>query len=114
MFVSNSFKIDSRHDTFVKSNNHRSVVGVYATLSIPYTDNNGEIHDCMVIPLLYNKEYHGEDLSAYNAESLKNTPESSVTVLYPIDYKGLVAYAKSKGMQPCELEQSEKEKFIMK
>lgn len=57
-------------------------------------------------------------MTSYNlkryAESLKNTPESSATVLYPIDYKGLVAYAKSKGMQPCELEQSEKEKFIMK
>ena len=45
VFVSNSFKIDSRHvNTFVKSNNHRSVVGVYATLSIPYTDNNGKTH----------------------------------------------------------------------
>jgi len=48
------------------------------------------------------------------AESLKNTPESSVTVLYPIDYKGLVAYAKSKGVQPYELAQSEKEMFIIK
>ena len=73
VFVSNTFKIDSRHvNTFVKSNNHRSVVGVYAKLSIPYTDNNGKIHDCMVIPLLYNKEYHGEDLSVYNADSSTN------------------------------------------
>ena len=82
MFVSNSFKIDSRRvNTFVKSNNHRSVVGVYATLSIPYMDNNGKIHDCMVIPLLYNKEYHGEDLSVYNADLSTNNRHIFLTIV---------------------------------
>ena len=60
---------------FVKNNKRRSVVGLYLTLAIPYTDANGIEHDHMIIPLLYNKEYHG-DISLYNPinpEKSRNT-----------------------------------------
>ena len=50
---------------FVKNDKRRSVVGLYLTLAIPYTDVNGIEHKHMIIPLLYNKEYHG-DISLYN------------------------------------------------
>ena len=60
---------------FVKNDKRRSVVGLYLTLAIPYTDVNGIEHDHMIIPLLYNKEYHG-DISLYNPinpEKSRNT-----------------------------------------
>lgn len=60
---------------FVKNDKRRSVVGLYLTLAIPYTDVNGIEHEHMTIPLLYNKEYHG-DISLYNPinpEKSRNT-----------------------------------------
>ena len=56
---------------FVKNDKRRSVVGLYLTLAIPYTDVNGIEHKHMIIPLLYNKEYHG-DISLYNPSNPKN------------------------------------------
>ncbi len=47
-------------------------------------------------------------------DSLKNTPEPEDAVnLIAIDYKGLVAYAKSKGVEPCDLSDDEKNRFII-
>ncbi len=47
-------------------------------------------------------------------DSLKNTPEPEDAVnLMAIDYKGLVAYAKSKGVEPCDLSDDEKNRFII-
>ena len=60
---------------FVKNDKRSSVVGLYLTLAIPYTDVNGIEHEHMIIPLLYNKEYHG-DISLYNPinpEKSRNT-----------------------------------------
>lgn len=60
---------------FVKNEKRKSVVGLYLTLAIPYTDVNGIEHEHMIIPLLYNKEYHG-DISLYNPinpEKSRNT-----------------------------------------
>ena len=60
---------------FVKNDKRKSVVGLYLTLAIPYTDVNGIEHKHMIIPLLYNKEYHG-DISLYNPinpEKSRNT-----------------------------------------
>ena len=60
---------------FVKNDKRKSVVGLYLTLAIPYTDVNGIEHEHMIIPLLYNKEYHG-DISLYNPinpEKSRNT-----------------------------------------
>ena len=47
-------------------------------------------------------------------ESLKNTPEPD-EVLNPvvIDYKGLIAYAKTRGVEPCDLSDEEKSRFIV-
>ena len=47
--------------------------------------------------------------------SLKNTPEPVATTnLVPIDYKGLIAYAKQKGVRPCDLSDEEKQSFFIK
>ena len=47
-------------------------------------------------------------------ESLKKTPEpSDVSNVVAIDYKGLVKYAASKGVEPCDLSEKEKNKFII-
>ena len=47
-------------------------------------------------------------------ESLEHTPEPE-DIINPvaIDYKGLVNYAKSKGVEPFELSESEKNSFII-
>ena len=46
--------------------------------------------------------------------SLANTPEHDAVVKpYAIDYKGLVAYAKEKGVEPCNLSEAEKKQFII-
>lgn len=46
-------------------------------------------------------------------ESLKNTPEPKADKLYPIDYKGIIQYAKKQGKYPSELTDEEKRKFIL-
>ena len=47
-------------------------------------------------------------------ESLKNTPEPE-EIINPvaIDYKGLIAYADSKGVEPCDLSDDDKNRFII-
>ena len=47
-------------------------------------------------------------------ESLERTPEPK-DLINPvaIDYKGLVSYAKSKGVEPFELSESEKNSFVI-
>lgn len=47
-------------------------------------------------------------------ESLEHTPEPDV-IAHPmvIDYKGLIHYARQKGVQPCDLSESEKERFVI-
>lgn len=47
-------------------------------------------------------------------ESLKNTPEPCVERVFPIDYKGIILYAKKQGKYPSELTEQEKSKFILK
>lgn len=46
-------------------------------------------------------------------ESLKNTPEPKADKLYPIDYKGIIQYAKKQGKYPSELTDEEKRKFTL-
>ena len=47
-------------------------------------------------------------------ESLERTPEHEAVVKpYAIDYKGLVEYARSKGVEPCDLSAEEKDRFIL-
>ena len=46
-------------------------------------------------------------------ESLKSTPESKADKIYPIDYKGIILYAKKQGKYPSELTDEEKRKFIL-
>lgn len=47
-------------------------------------------------------------------ESLANTPEHDAAVKpFAIDYKGLVAYANEKGVEPCNLSETEKKKIII-
>lgn len=71
-YTSINININARAITpFVKNDKRRSVVGLYLTLAIPYTDVNGIEHKHMIIPLLYNKEYHG-DISLYNPSNSKN------------------------------------------
>lgn len=48
-----------------------------------------------------------------NMQSLVNTPEPVPTRIAAIDYKGLISYAKSKGVEPYELDEEEKEKFVL-
>ena len=47
-------------------------------------------------------------------ESLKNTPEPE-EIINPmaIDYKGLIAYAASKGVEPCDLSEDDKSRFVI-
>ena len=47
-------------------------------------------------------------------ESLKQTPEPIATRIVAIDYKGLLKYAQSKGVEPYLLEEDEKEMFVIK
>ena len=71
-YTSININVNARAITpFVKNDKRKSVVGLYLTLAIPYTDVNGIEHEHMIIPLLYNKEYHG-DISLYNPSNLKN------------------------------------------
>ena len=65
---------------FVKNNKRRSVVGLYLTLAIPYTDVNGIEHEHMIIPLLYNKEYHG-DISLYNPINPKKSRNTILNIV---------------------------------
>ena len=44
---------------------------------------------------------------------LKSTPESKADKIYPIDYKGIILYAKKQGKYPSELTDEEKRKFIL-
>lgn len=49
-------------------------------------------------------------------ESLANTPGPSLLKDIPpmvIDYRGLIKYAREKGVQPVNLSEQEKEKFII-
>ena len=47
-------------------------------------------------------------------ESLKRTPEpSDESNVGIIDYKGLVKHAASKGLEPCDLPDNEKNMFII-
>ncbi len=47
-------------------------------------------------------------------ESLEKTPEpAEVSDVVAIDYKGLVRYAASKGVEPCNLPESERNMFII-
>ena len=65
---------------FVKNNKRKSVVGLYLTLAIPYTDVNGIEHKHMIIPLLYNKEYHG-DISLYNPINPKKSKNTILNIV---------------------------------
>ena len=65
---------------FVKINKRRSVVGLYLTLAIPYTDVNGIEHKHMIIPLLYNKEYHG-NISLYNPINPKKSKNTILNIV---------------------------------
>ena len=65
---------------FVKNDKRRSVVGLYLTLAIPYTDVNGIEHEHMIIPLLYNKEYHG-DISLYNPINPKKSRNTILNIV---------------------------------
>lgn len=47
-------------------------------------------------------------------ESLKNMVSIEVTERYQIDFKGLVEYARSKDMLPCDLSDEEKQRFIVR
>lgn len=47
-------------------------------------------------------------------ESLKNTPEpDDVRNPVAIDYKGLIAYAKERDLEPCNLSDEDKSGFII-
>lgn len=47
-------------------------------------------------------------------ESLKNTPEpDDVENPVAIDYKGLIAYAEERNLEPCDLSDEEKSRFII-
>ena len=65
---------------FVKNDKRKSVVGLYLTLAIPYTDVNGIEHKHMIIPLLYNKEYHG-DISLYNPINPKKSKNTILNIV---------------------------------
>ena len=65
---------------FFKNDKRRSVVGLYLTLAIPYTDVNGIEHKHMIIPLLYNKEYHG-DISLYNPINPKKSKNTILNIV---------------------------------
>lgn len=47
-------------------------------------------------------------------EALKNMVSIEVTERYQIDFKGLVEYARSKDMLPCDLSDEEKQRFIVR
>ena len=65
---------------FIKNDKRKSVVGLYLTLAIPYTDANGIEHEHMIIPLLYNKEYHG-DISLYNPINPKKSKNTILNIV---------------------------------
>lgn len=46
-------------------------------------------------------------------ESLENTRMQDPIRKVKIDYKALLKYAKEKGVQPCDLEKEEQEKFVI-
>ena len=46
-------------------------------------------------------------------ESLENTRMQAPIRKVKIDYKALLNYAKEKGVQPCDLEKEEQEKFVI-
>ncbi len=46
-------------------------------------------------------------------ESLENTRMQAPIRKVKIDYKALLKYAKEKGVQPCDLEKEEQEKFVI-
>ena len=46
-------------------------------------------------------------------ESLENTRMQTPLRKVKIDYKALLEYAKEKGVQPCDLEKVEQERFVI-
>ena len=46
-------------------------------------------------------------------ESLENTRMQAPLQKVKIDYKALSKYAKEKGVQPCDLEKEEQERFVI-
>ena len=52
------------------------------------------------------------DFSRY-MESLENTRMQDPLRRVKIDYKALMKYAKEKGVQPCDLEKEEQERFVI-
>ena len=47
-------------------------------------------------------------------ESLENTRMQDPIRKVKIDYKALLKYAKEKGVQPCDLEKEEQERFVIR
>ena len=71
MFSSNTLHIDSRiYNMFTYNKKKKSCVHAYAEISIPY-ESNGIQHKTMIIPLKYNKAYHGK-LEQYNSTKSNN------------------------------------------
>lgn len=52
------------------------------------------------------------DYSRYE-EALKTTVLQKATRRVKIDYAGLIKYAREKGVQPCDLEKEEQERFVV-
>ncbi|MBP3206529.1 MAG: hypothetical protein J6M66_14040 [Lachnospiraceae bacterium] len=52
------------------------------------------------------------DFSKY-MESLENTQMQYPVRVVKIDYSGLVKYARDKGVEPCDLDKDEQEKFVL-
>ena len=46
-------------------------------------------------------------------EALENTRMQAPIRKVKIDYKALLKYAKEKGVQPCDLEKEEQERFVI-
>ena len=72
VFESVTFFMDSRIlDTFIYNKKKGSKVKVYMKLAIPYTDDKGNYHKHMIIPIKVNDRYHG-DLTRFNSTKLNN------------------------------------------
>ena len=57
---------------------------------------------------LMNKQYFTRYM-----ESLEDTRMQAPLRKVKIDYKALLKYAKEKGVQPCDLEKEEQERFVI-
>ena len=98
IFVSNTLHFDSRiAETFFFNKKKKSCVVAYMKVAVPY-ESNGRINKHMIIPIKYNKHYHG-DLGQYNATKENNhiymvccIDKSRRVVDFHISRKQLVAH----------------------